>query len=220
MKAMLAAIPCLALMLAACSDSGNTAGKDGKSSENKNKNQSSSNAAKNQPAQPKYVPPAKAVIDDNALPIVSITTDKGIIVMELFEDDAPNTVANFINLIEKGYYDGLTFHRFERNFMIQGGDPKGNGNGGPGYCIKDEISKRRHDGPGVLSMAKRTPPNTGGSQFFITHLATPHLDGIHTVFGRVTQGQDVVDALRAGDKMTKVAIAKKRSHAYQPETIQ
>jgi peptidyl-prolyl cis-trans isomerase B (cyclophilin B) len=161
----------------------------------------------------------KPEIDDTALPLVSITTDRGVILIELFEDDAPNTVSNFINLTEKGFYDGLTFHRVEANFMIQGGDPQGKGFGGPGYCIKDEFSnKRLHDGPGTLSMANRGP-STGGSQFFITHVATHHLDGKHAVFGRVIKGQDVVDAIRKGDKMTKVMVTRKKSHEYKPEVI-
>jgi cyclophilin family peptidyl-prolyl cis-trans isomerase len=165
------------------------------------------------PAKPK---PSGPEIDDKALPVVSIKTAKGEMVIELFEDDAPNTVANFISLIEKGYYDGLMFHRVIPNFMIQGGDPTGTGSGGPGYRFADEISTRKHTGPGVLSMAN-AGPNTNGSQFFITHKATPWLDGRHTVFGRVTKGKDVVNRIARGDRMAKVTVVRKRSHKYVPK---
>ena len=157
-------------------------------------------------------------IDDKALPSVAISTGRGKIVIELFEDDAPNTVGNFISLAEKGFYDGLTFHRVLDDFMIQGGDPTGTGSGGPGYNFKDEISKRSHKGPGVLSMAN-AGADTNGSQFFITHKATPWLDGKHTVFGRVTEGQDVVDAIKQGDRMDKVEILGKRDHPYAVKTL-
>jgi cyclophilin family peptidyl-prolyl cis-trans isomerase len=150
------------------------------------------------------------------LPQVTIQTNKGNIVLELAEDDAPNTVANFISLAEKGYYDGLLFHRVIANFMIQGGDPKGTGSGGPGYVIADEFSPKLHHTRGVISMAN-AGPNTGGSQFFITHVATPHLDGKHAVFGKVTSGMEVVDAIQQGDKMIKVAVDRKRNHPYQPQ---
>jgi peptidyl-prolyl cis-trans isomerase B (cyclophilin B) len=135
-----------------------------------------------------------------------IKTDKGDIRLELYHDEAPLTVANFVNLAERGYYDGVTFHRVISNFMIQGGDPTGTGSGGPGYRFEDEFHpRRRHDGPGVLSMAN-AGPRTNGSQFFITHTATPHLDDKHTVFGRVVGGQDVVDTIRQGDEMKGVTI--------------
>ncbi|MCZ6817673.1 MAG: peptidylprolyl isomerase, partial [Planctomycetota bacterium] len=135
-----------------------------------------------------------------------ITTDKGDIRLELYPREAPLTVTNFVNLAKRGYYDGLKFHRVMQNFMIQGGDPQGTGKGGPGYKFKDETSpKRLHDGPGVLSMAN-SGPSTNGSQFFITHRATPHLNGKHTVFGRVTSGQDVVNAITANDVMKTIRI--------------
>jgi peptidyl-prolyl cis-trans isomerase B (cyclophilin B) len=156
-------------------------------------------------------------IDDKALPLVSIKTEKGEMVIELFEDDAPNTVANFVNLIEKKFYDGLTFHRVIPNFMIQGGDPAGNGSGGPGYAFADEFSKRRHVDKGILSMAN-SGPATNGSQFFITLRATPHLDGRHTVFGRVVKGLDVVDKVRRGDTM-ECKVLRKRSHKYSPAIL-
>ncbi|MFQ5893065.1 MAG: peptidylprolyl isomerase [Nitrospinota bacterium] len=157
-------------------------------------------------------------VAEKELPVVTIETEKGTITLELFEDDAPNTVANFIALAEKGYYDGLTFHRVIKDFMIQGGDPKGDGTGGPGYRIRDEINPRLH-ARGVVSMAKTAAPDSGGSQFFITHKATPWLDGVHTVFGRVTEGMEVVDAIEQGDKILKVTVVSKRPHPYEPETL-
>lgn len=136
----------------------------------------------------------------------SIETSKGTIKLELYADQTPLTVANFVNLAKRGYYDGLSFHRVIPNFMVQGGDPLGSGSGGPGYKFEDEFSPNlRHAGPGILSMAN-AGPTTNGSQFFITHVATPWLDGKHTVFGKVLSGQDVVDSIAQGDKMTKVVI--------------
>ena len=121
--------------------------------------------------------------------------DGGDIVIELFEKEAPGTVQNFVDLINKGFYNGLRFHRVIPGFVAQGGCPNGNGTGGPGYTIKDEFHKDlRHDGPGVLSMAN-AGPNTGGSQFFITLDKTPWLDGHHAVFGKVVKGMDVVEAI-------------------------
>ena len=135
-----------------------------------------------------------------------IETDKGNIVLELFENDAPNTVANFVKLINKGYYNGLKFHRVIPNFMIQGGCPVGNGTGGPGYAIKCEINPKKHL-TGTLSMA-HAGKDTGGSQFFITHSPQPHLDGVHTVFGQVIEGMDVVNAIRQGDVMKQVKVVE------------
>ena len=149
------------------------------------------------------------------LPQATIQTEKGAIVLELAEDDAPNTVANFINLAEKGFYDGLTFHRVIADFMVQGGCPDGTGTGGPGYVIADELSPRQRHTRVVISMAN-AGPNTGGSQFFITHVACPHLDGKHAVFGVVTSGMDVVDKIQKGDKITKVTIDRKRDRPYKP----
>ena len=126
-------------------------------------------------------------------------TERGEIVCELFAADAPLTVENFASLARAGFYDGTTFHRVIAGFMAQGGDPTGTGSGGPGYSFPDELSpKRRHDGPGVLSMAN-AGPNTNGSQFFLTFGPTPHLDGRHTVFGRVTSGMDVLRSIRERD---------------------
>lgn len=127
-----------------------------------------------------------------ANPIAVFETNHGTFEIELFEDKAPITVKNFIDLAEKGFYDGLIFHRVIDGFMIQGGDPNGTGTGGPGYTIPDEFHKDlKHDSEGVLSMAN-AGPNTGGSQFFITLAATPWLDGHHSVFGKVVKGMDVV----------------------------
>ena len=153
------------------------------------------------------------------LPQIQIQTDRGDMTIEMFEDHAPNTVANMISLIEKGYYDGLNFHRVISDFMIQGGCPQGTGTGGPGYKFDDECrSECRHDSAGVLSMAN-AGPRTNGSQFFITHGPTPHLDGKHTVFGKVTEGLDVVHEIKQGDVMEKVVVLQKRDHVYEVETI-
>ena len=133
-----------------------------------------------------------------------INTSKGVIQVSLNDRAAPTTVANFVNLALRGFYDGLTFHRVERNFMIQGGDPLGNGSGGPGYRFGGEIILK-HNRPGILSMAN-SGPNTDGSQFFIIHVATPHLDGLHSVFGRVIKGQEVVNQIRRRDIIETIVI--------------
>ena len=134
-----------------------------------------------------------------------IKTDKGDISIDLFDDDAPNTVKNFVDLITKKFYDGLTFHRVIPNFVIQGGCPTGDGTGGPGYQIDCEINDNLHLA-GSLSMA-HAGKDTGGSQFFICHSPQPHLDGVHTVFG-ITEDMDVVNAIDAGDQMITVEIAE------------
>ena len=140
-------------------------------------------------------------------PIVTIETDKGTITFELFADKAPSTAANFKKLADKGFYDGLAFHRVIRGFVIQGGDPNGDGTGGPGYEIDDEFGPGlKHDSPGILSMAN-AGPDTGGSQFFITEAATPWLDGKHAIFGKVVSGMDVVRKVQQGDVMKKVTVA-------------
>lgn len=133
-----------------------------------------------------------------------IDTSKGEIRAELNARAAPTTVANFINLANRGFYDGLTFHRMERNFMVQGGDPLGNGTGGPGYQFRGEIILK-HNQPGILSMAN-SGPGTDGSQFFLTHLATPHLDGLHSVFGKVVSGLSVVQQLRRRDLINSIRV--------------
>ncbi|MBI3469381.1 MAG: peptidylprolyl isomerase [Planctomycetes bacterium] len=170
----------------------------------------------------------EAQADD--LPRVLLKTSKGDITIELFENEAPNTVANFISLVEKGFYNGLTFHRVLENFMAQGGDPKGDGSGGPGYTIPDEhtLPNHRKHFAGSLSMAKTGAPNSGGSQFFLCFTNTDHLDGMHTVFGRVIQGMDVLPKLQridpeaepkpTPDKILEAKVLRKREHEYQPKT--
>ena len=139
----------------------------------------------------------------------TIETSRGTIRLELFADKTPNTVANFEKLAGDGYYDGLKFHRVIPDFMVQTGCPQGTGTGGPGYTFDDEFhADLRHDGPGVLSMAN-AGPGTNGSQFFITHVPTPWLDGKHSVFGKVLDdGQAVVDAIQQGDKIESIAISE------------
>ena len=145
--------------------------------------------------------------------IATIKTSRGTIRIKLHDDKTPKTVANFVKLANQGFYNGLKFHRVIANFMIQTGCPEGTGRGGPGYRFKDEFHPTlKHDGPGVLSMAN-AGPNTNGSQFFITHVATPHLDGKHSVFGRVLQGQEVVNAIRQGDIMESVTITDEEAAA-------
>ena len=135
-----------------------------------------------------------------------IKTNRGEIVIDLHADKVPNTVNNFVALARDGFYDGISFHRVIADFMVQGGDPTGSGRGGPGYRFNDEFHPELvHDGPGVLSMAN-AGPNTNGSQFFITHVATNWLDNKHSVFGRVRSGQDVVDSIQQGDVMERVEI--------------
>ena len=138
--------------------------------------------------------------------VASIQTPRGTIRLKLYDDKAPKTCGNFEKLASDGFYDGLTFHRVISDFMIQGGCPKGDGTGGPGYSFEDEFHPDlKHDGPGVLSMAN-AGPNSNGSQFFITHVATDYLNGKHSVFGKVIEGQDVVDAIKQGDVMEKVTV--------------
>ena len=136
----------------------------------------------------------------------TIETTKGKIVIELYDDKVPKTVANFEKLAGEGFYDGLKFHRVIDDFMVQTGCPKGTGTGGPGYQFEDEFhAELTHDGPGILSMAN-SGPNTNGSQFFITHVSCPHLDNKHSIFGKVTEGLDVVNAIVQGDTMDKVTV--------------
>jgi peptidyl-prolyl cis-trans isomerase B (cyclophilin B) len=140
--------------------------------------------------------------------VATITTNRGVIRLKLEAEKVPNTVANFEKLASSGFYNKLKFHRVIADFMIQTGCPKGTGTGGPGYNFKDEFHKDlKHDGPGVLSMAN-AGPNTNGSQFFITHVATPWLDGKHSVFGRVIEGQNVVNAIKQGDVMESVTVTE------------
>ena len=137
--------------------------------------------------------------------IATFDTDRGPIRVELAADKAPLTVANFINLAKRGYYDGLNFHRVIPDFMVQGGCPQGTGTGGPGYKFEDEANNGLGHERGVLSMAN-AGPNTNGSQFFITHVATPWLNGKHTVFGKVIEGLDAIDAVKQGDVIKSVTI--------------
>ncbi len=150
--------------------------------------------------------------------VAIIDTSKGEIRAELNPQAAPTTVANFANLANRGFYDGLTFHRYERNFMIQGGDPLGDGRGGPGYQFRGEVILK-HNRPGILSMAN-SGPGTDGSQFFITHLATPHLDGLHSVFGRVTAGMPVVNQLRRRDVINSIRVEGDLSAVYERKAEQ
>jgi peptidyl-prolyl cis-trans isomerase B (cyclophilin B) len=137
---------------------------------------------------------------------ITLTTNKGPINITMFASKTPVTVASFLNLAQHGYYNGLKFHRVISDFMIQGGDPTGTGSGGPGYQFADEFDPSlRHDKAGILSMAN-AGPRTNGSQFFITHGPTPHLNGKHSVFGQVTEGQDVVNAIRQGDTIQSITI--------------
>lgn len=137
--------------------------------------------------------------------IATFDTARGPIRVELAADKAPLTVANFVNLAKRGFYDGLSFHRVIPDFMVQGGCPEGSGRGGPGYKFEDEVNNGLSHERGVLSMAN-AGPNTNGSQFFITHIKTDWLDGKHTVFGKVIEGLDVVDAVKQGDAITSVKI--------------
>jgi len=153
-----------------------------------------------------YSKPPEMAIDPKKKYTATLDTSRGAIVCDLFAKDAPKTVNNFVFLARDGFYDGTTFHRVIGDFMIQGGDPTGTGRGGPGYRFEDELKNNpnRHK-VGSLSMAN-AGPNTNGSQFFITHVVTDWLDGKHTVFGEVREGQDVVNAVKQGDRVNKVTI--------------
>ncbi len=159
-------------------------------------------------SQKQWSTPPEMQIDPSKAYTATIETDKGTIELELSAQHAPKTVNNFVFLAREGFYDGIIFHRVISNFMIQGGDPTGTGSGDPGYKFEDECKGNplTHDTK-VISMAN-AGPNTNGSQFFITHCPQPHLNGKHTVFGTVTSGQDIVDAISQGDKMIKVTITE------------
>ena len=152
--------------------------------------------------------PPSMNIDPKKTYKVTMETTKGDIEIELYPEYAPVTVNNFVFLAREGFYDGVRFHRVISNFVIQGGDPTGTGSGGPGYRFQDEFKGNplKHE-RGSLSMAN-AGPNTNGSQFFVAHSSQPHLDGKHTVFGKVTEGLDVVDAIRQGDTMTRVEVSE------------
>ncbi|MGH2488300.1 MAG: peptidylprolyl isomerase [Candidatus Limnocylindria bacterium] len=147
---------------------------------------------------PERPQPPSGTLDTSKSYAARFVTERGDILCELYAADAPLTVENFVNLARAGFYDGTTFHRVIPGFMAQGGDPEGTGRGGPGYQFPDEFSPRHHDAAGVLSMAN-AGPNTNGSQFFITFAPTPHLDRRHSVFGRVTDGMDVLLSIRERD---------------------
>ena len=185
----------------------------------------------------KGLPAKKPAISQMASPktiegiFANIVTNKGTIVVQLEYQKTPITVANFISLVEgkntfvtdeklkgKPFYDGLKFHRVNKDFMIQGGDPAGNGSGGPGYSFKDEFTDLKHNKGGILSMAN-SGPATNGSQFFITHQDTPWLEGVHTVFGQVTQGMDVVNKIEQNDVITKVTITRKGALASKFDAV-
>ena len=152
--------------------------------------------------QKNYDRPPEMTLDPEKDYHANLVTEKGTVRIRLFARDAPQTVNNFVFLAREGYFDGTTFHRVIEGFMAQGGDPTGTGAGGPGYRIMDEFHPDlRHDRPGILSMANRGP-DTGGSQFFITHVATPWLDDRHAVFGEVVEGMEVINALRERDPQT------------------
>ena len=143
---------------------------------------------------------------DIAKPAAVVTMEKGgEFRIDFFPEDAPKTVENFVTLAKKGFYDGLTFHRVVPDFVVQGGDPKGNGTGGPGYTIKAEFNKQKHL-RGSVAMARSQHPDSAGSQFYITYGPTPHLDNNYTVFGRVTSGMEHVDRIKQGDRMKTVVI--------------
>ncbi len=152
--------------------------------------------------------PPEMQIDTSKAYMAEIETNKGIIEVELHPEHAPKTVNNFVFLAREGFYDGVSFHRVISNFMIQGGDPTGTGSGGPGYSFEDEVKENplKHE-KGVISMAN-AGPNTNGSQFFITHSPQPHLNGKHTVFGKVVSSQDTVDSIRQGDTIERIKISE------------
>ena len=170
-------------------------------------------SAPEEPKKPAAAPPAAEAPASPAAEPAKVTdikiklhTTKGVIEATMFASKTPMTVANYLNLAKRGYYDGLTFHRVIPNFMIQGGDPQGTGTGGPGYKFPDEFDPTlKHSKAGIFSMAN-AGPGTNGSQFFITHKETSWLNNKHSVFGEVTKGQDVVNAIRAGDKITKIEV--------------
>lgn len=168
------------------------------------------NTAPEPVAKPKimsYSAPPAMILDSNKQYTATIETEKGDLVLELFSADVPVTVNNFVFLAGEGFYDGTTFHRVIPGFMAQGGDPTGTGTGGPGYSFADEFTKRTHVS-GTLSMAN-AGPNTNGSQFFITYAPQPHLNGMHSIFGQLTEGMDVLEAIETGDRIVRITIEAK-----------
>jgi peptidyl-prolyl cis-trans isomerase B (cyclophilin B) len=151
---------------------------------------------------------------------IILHTSRGDIEGTIFASKVPMTAANFLNLAKRGYYNGIKFHRVIKDFMIQGGDPTGTGAGGPGYKFADEIDRSlKHDKGGKFSMAN-AGPGTNGSQFFITHVATPWLDGKHAIFGEVTKGQDIVDTVQQGDKITSIDILDSTDELFASQKAQ
>jgi cyclophilin family peptidyl-prolyl cis-trans isomerase len=206
------------------------ASRSGSISEQGSKFLASLDTTRNAWAEEQELRAAEAAADD--LPRVKLTTSAGDIVLELFENEAPETVGNFVSLVEKGFYDGLTFHRVLQGFMAQAGCPKGDGSGGPGYRIYCECVNPNHRNHfrGSLSMAKETARHTGGSQFFICFVPTTHLDGEHTVFGRVLEGMDVLAEIERRDPsaapplpdptiINKAEVLRKREHEYRPNKV-
>ena len=159
-------------------------------------------------AEKQWDSPPEMQIDPSKAYRVTVESSQGVIELELYPEHAPKTVNNFVFLAREGFYDGISFHRVIADFMIQGGDPTGSGRGGPGYKFEDEVAGNplTHE-KGVISMAN-AGPNTNGSQFFITHSPQPHLNGKHTVFGKVVKGQEVVDAIQQGDKMERLEVSE------------
>jgi len=169
------------------------------------------------PAQTPTTPSSSETPTSGNLPLAIIETEKGTIKFEMYPQDAPNTVANFIYLAKKGFYDGLTFHRVEPGFVIQGGDPNGNGTGGPGYHIKAEFNSRKHL-EGTVAMARADDPDSAGSQFYICLAPQPSLDGKYTVFGQVIEGMEVVRKIQVGDKMLRVKVENAEGYS-EPEKL-
>ena len=159
-------------------------------------------------AEKQWDSPPEMQIDPSKAYRVTVESSQGVIELELYPEHAPKTVNNFVFLAREGFYDGISFHRVIADFMIQGGDPTGSGRGGPGYKFEDEVAGNplKHE-TGVISMAN-AGPNTNGSQFFITHAPQPHLNGKHTVFGKVVKGKEVVDAIQQGDKMERLEVSE------------
>ena len=211
MKKFTVILCCLVLVLAGCSKKAKKAEKAPEKEKTEQVDKTAQNNANQNTGKIRGIDPAEMKTERDAASYASdltaeIETSKGKVVLDLYAVKAPKTVANFVGLAKRGYYDGLTFHRVIADFMVQGGCPNGNGRGNPGYLFEDEIvADLKHTGPGVLSMAN-AGPNTNGSQFFITHKATPWLDGKHAVFGKVKEGMEVVNAIQQNDKIVSIKI--------------
>lgn len=191
-------------LTAACGDDGESEGTTASQTETQTQTQSKAAEPKKSSGRKEYSAPPPMTIDPDKKYTATFNLAKGdSFVVELYAKEAPTTVNNFVFLVRDGYYDDVTFHRVIPGFMAQGGDPTGTGTGGPGYTIADEFSPlRRHDSAGILSMANTGRPNSGGGQWFITFVPTPHLDDAHTVFGKVVEGMDVVNDITVRDPST------------------